>query len=46
MQVLKLVYIAHGWHLGFRQEPLLNKRVEAWRHGPVIRSLYEKVKKY
>ncbi|HHW4679552.1 MAG TPA: Panacea domain-containing protein [Xylella sp.] len=46
IQIIKLVYIAHGWHLGFRKEPLINEPVEAWRHGPVIRSLYGKVKKY
>ncbi|WP_369210846.1 Panacea domain-containing protein [Xylella fastidiosa] len=44
MQVLKLVYIAHGWHLGFRKEPLIDESVEAWRHGPAIRSLYNKIK--
>ncbi|ARO69695.1 hypothetical protein B9J09_06285 [Xylella fastidiosa subsp. pauca] len=46
MQVLKLVYIAHGWHLGFRKEPLIDEVVEAWRHGPVISSLYRKMKQY
>ena len=46
MQLLKLVYIAHGWHLGYFKEPLINEPVEAWKYGPVIRSLYQQVKKY
>ncbi|MBD3827309.1 MULTISPECIES: type II toxin-antitoxin system antitoxin SocA domain-containing protein [Stenotrophomonas] len=46
MQILKLVYVAHGWYLGFRGEPLINEPVEAWQYGPVIRSLYRKVKKF
>ncbi|ALR08720.2 Panacea domain-containing protein [Xylella fastidiosa] len=46
MQVFKLVYIAHGWYLGFRKQPLIDEPVEAWQHGPAIRSLYNKIKKY
>lgn len=46
MQLLKLVYIAHGWHLGFRGEPLINEPVEAWQYGPVIKSLYRSIKRY
>jgi uncharacterized phage-associated protein len=40
MKLQKLVYVAHGWHLGLKSEPLINDTVEAWRWGPVIRSLY------
>jgi uncharacterized phage-associated protein len=46
MQLLKLVYIAHGWHLGFRGTPLIDEPVQAWRYGPVIHSLYGKVKRF
>lgn len=46
MQLLKLVYIAHGWMLGFFGKPLINEKVEAWRYGPVIPELYQKVKSY
>lgn len=46
MQLIKLVYIAHGWHLGYFNNPLINERVEAWTYGPVIRSLYGELKKY
>lgn len=46
MQLLKLVYIAHGWFLGLHGRPLVNEDVEAWPYGPVIPSLYHRYKKY
>ncbi|MEC3863238.1 type II toxin-antitoxin system antitoxin SocA domain-containing protein [Mesobacterium sp. TK19101] len=44
MQVLKLVYIAHGYSLGARGVPLIPNRVEAWKFGPVIPTLYHSIK--
>lgn len=46
MQLLKLVYIAHGWHLGYLGEPLIDEEVQAWKYGPVIHSLYKKLRHY
>ncbi|MDI1495580.1 MAG: hypothetical protein K8823_888 [Cenarchaeum symbiont of Oopsacas minuta] len=46
IQILKLVYIAHGWSLGLRGTPLIRERIEAWKHGPVIPSLYHEFKKF
>ena len=40
MSVLKLTYIAHGWHLALYDEPLFTNRIEAWRYGPVIPDIY------
>ena len=46
LQLLKLVYIAHGWMLGLRQKPLIRDRIEAWKYGPVIPALYHDLKRY
>jgi uncharacterized phage-associated protein len=46
MQLLKLVYIAHGWNLAVNGAPLIAEPVRAWDYGPVIRDLYEHVKFY
>lgn len=46
MQLLKLVYIAHGMSLGFRGVPLIKNDVEAWKYGPVIPDLYNEIKRY
>jgi uncharacterized phage-associated protein len=46
MQVIKLVYIAHGLKLGFLKESLIEDDVEAWKYGPVIDSVYQPLKMY
>ena len=46
LKLIKLVYIAHGWHLGVNKEPLIREKVEAWKYGPVIRSVYDAFKEY
>ena len=46
MQLMKLVYIAHGWSLGLDNRPLVTDRIEAWRHGPVLPDLYQQVKRF
>lgn len=46
LQIIKLVYIAHGWHLGLRNAPLINEAPQAWKYGPVIPSLYHSLKAF
>ena len=46
LKLQKLVYIAHGFYLGFYKKPLSNIRAQAWKYGPVFPSLYQNLKKY
>ena len=46
MQLVKMVYISHGWMLGFYQTPLFNDRIEAWTYGPVVVSVQDRYKKF
>lgn len=40
MQLLKLVYFAHGWALGVRDRGLFEAPVKAWQYGPVVPDVY------
>lgn len=46
LQLIKLVYIAHGWSLVYLRGPLLNEPAQAWQYGPVIPSLYNAIRSY
>lgn len=46
MKLQKLLYYAHGWHLALTDEPLLDDRIEAWKWGPVIPSIYHEFKAF
>lgn len=46
MQILKLVYIAHGWMLGIVGDPLIRQDVEAWKYGPVVPEVYHRYKPF
>lgn len=49
LRLMKLVYIAHGYILAILNKSALNKRfdrVEAWKFGPVIPSVYHSFKIY
>lgn len=46
LQLIKLVYLCHGWMLGLYEKPLIYETVKAWRYGPVIPDLYQKVKRF
>ncbi len=41
IKLQKLLYFAHGWHLAMFDKPLLSEKVQAWKYGPIIPSLYE-----
>lgn len=40
LELNKLVFFSHGWHLGIFGKPLTTETVEAWKYGPVIPSIY------
>ncbi|MFQ5674146.1 MAG: Panacea domain-containing protein [Nitrospinales bacterium] len=46
IQVIKLVYIAHGWTLAVLGDSLIHDEVEAWQYGPVIPALYREFKSF
>ena len=46
MQLMKLVYISHGWALAMLERGLFDNRIEAWKYGPVIPDLYQATKQF
>ena len=46
MKLQKLVFYAQGWHLGLNNSPLINEPIEAWKYGPVVRSLYREFREF
>ena len=42
----KLVYYAQVWSLTLYDKKLYDEAIEAWVHGPAIRSLYNEYKKF
>ena len=46
MQLLKLVYLAHGWSLAFGEVPLVKQSPQAWQYGPVYPHIYKSLSKY
>lgn len=46
MKIQKLVFFAHGVHLAAFGGPLINEEVKAWKFGPVIPELYDRLYKF
>ncbi len=42
----KLLYYAQAWSLATRNERLFEDKIEAWVHGPAIKSIYLSFKEY
>lgn len=46
MKLQKLLYYAQGFALAILGKPLFEEDFEAWMHGPVLRNIYNRYKKY
>lgn len=46
LKLQKLIYIAHGFHLGLKGKPLLAEQIECWPYGPVISCTYHEYKSF
>ena len=42
LKLQKLVYYAQAWSLALRDTPLFDEPVEAWTHGPVVETVYQR----
>jgi uncharacterized phage-associated protein len=46
LELQKIIYIAHMFHLGEQSMPLIKEHFEAWDYGPVQPDLYHHIKVY
>jgi uncharacterized phage-associated protein len=46
LHLQKLVYVCHGLSLAYFDRPLILEDVHAWKHGPVVPSVYFNFKPY
>jgi uncharacterized phage-associated protein len=46
LKMQKLLYYAQGFSLAILKRPLFAEPIEAWSHGPVVPSAYERFKRY
>lgn len=46
LKLQKLVYYGQAWYLANYNEPLVDECFQAWVHGPVCPSLYQRFKVY
>jgi uncharacterized phage-associated protein len=46
LKLQKLIYIAHGYLLGWKGQPLVSEEIEAWNYGPVVNSIYHQFKNF
>jgi len=46
LKLLKLVYLGYGWTAALLEKKLFDEPIEAWKHGPVVPSLYHEFKHF
>lgn len=42
LKLQKLLYFSQAWYLANTGEPLFANDIQAWAHGPVVRSIYDR----
>lgn len=40
LKLQKLLYYCNAWSLALRDRPMFTDQIQAWKHGPVVASLY------
>lgn len=40
LKLQKLLYYCNAWSLALRDRPIFTDQIQAWKHGPVVASLY------
>ncbi len=45
MKLIKLVYFGYAWYYALFEKKLFSEKIEAWRYGPVIPSIYHEFKR-
>lgn len=46
LKLQKLLYYTQGYALAYLARPLFSDQITAWRHGPVVESVYHSYKQY
>ncbi|MBR1438511.1 MAG: SocA family protein [Synergistaceae bacterium] len=46
LKLQKLLYYCQGYSLALTGKPLFKDKIEAWKYGPVVDSVYQEYKKY
>ena len=46
MKLQKLMYYAYGWWFVSNEDPLFSEKIQAWKNGPVVESVYYAFKEY
>lgn len=46
LKLQKLLYYIEAWNMVFLNSPIFADKIEAWQHGPVIRSVWDHFKRF
>lgn len=45
LSLQKIMYFCHAWYIAEFDHPLIGQPFEAWKYGPVVRVVYDQLKK-